>query len=218
VTLGDYITEVRRILHDATRTYWTDADLTSFINRAMKQRDRDTGMHRAQSFSDTVIGVNHYSLDSLTPVYPDGTFAAGTVFDVMGLILVWGNLRQQLAHVPYTDLSSFYQPLTSYQNIPLVYCLYGAKFLLLAPAPQQVYPMVLDCVMVSPDLANSVDEDPLPDPWTDPVPFAAAAFAKEELGQSDESDRYFKIYQQRVMSVSGSRIRMLSQPYTGISG
>jgi hypothetical protein len=34
VALADYITQVRRLLHDASGNYWTDSDLTDYINDA----------------------------------------------------------------------------------------------------------------------------------------------------------------------------------------
>lgn len=218
MTLGDYIREVRRILRDATSTYWTNEDLTSYINQAMQERDRDTKMNRAFATVNTVVGQKQYALANLVPLYPDGTPAPGTVYDVMGVIYPVGNLRAQLGKVPYVDLASYYQPMVGYTNIPIVFTLYGAKFLLLAPAPNQVVPMEWDCALISPTLVLLTDADPLPDPWTEPVPWLACAYAKEEFGQSDEAAKYRRIYQQSAMSVGGSRYGMLPQPYTGISG
>jgi len=217
-TLGSYITDVRRILHDANATYWPDSDLTSFVNRALKQRDRDSGMHRALATIATVAGTPSYPLANIAPFYPEGTPAPGTVFDIMNVVLIWTTQRTMLMHVPFTDLASFYQPYQNYRNVPVVYTLYGAKHLFIAPSPQQVYQMDLDCVLVSPDLVVAADTDPLPDPWGDPVPFLAAAFAKDELGQSDEGMKYRRIYAERLLNVSGSRTRMLTQPYSSVAG
>lgn len=203
---------MRRLLHDATSSYWTDSDLISYINRAIGQRDRDSGMNRAIAAFNLTVAQPVYPLASLAPTYPDGSLATGKVFDIMGLILAYGNQRYQLAHLAYTDLT-LYQPYVGYSQVPQAFCLYGAKFAMVAPTPNQAYPTTWDCVMVSAPLVGASDEDPLPEPWTDPVPFMACSLAKGELGQSDEEQKFLGLYQSRMLSVGGSRLRMLSRPY-----
>ena len=45
-TLQGYITEVRRLLHDANSNFYTDAQLTDYINAARQRLVRDTGCLR----------------------------------------------------------------------------------------------------------------------------------------------------------------------------
>lgn len=45
-TLGSYITECRRLLHDANAVFWTDTELTDYINGARQRIVRDTGCLR----------------------------------------------------------------------------------------------------------------------------------------------------------------------------
>lgn len=217
-TLASLIQDTRRLLHDANSTYYNDVDLTAWINRAKRRRDIDTGMNRAEATLATVAGQRAYSMAGLSPLYPDGTPAGGTIYDVMNVVLIWANSRYLPGKVPYTDLATFYQPYAGYTNVPSVYCVYGAKSVMLAPAPNQAYPMIWDCVMLSPDLATPSDPDPLPDPWGDPIPFMAAAFAKDESQQSDDAMKFRQHYAEALMMVSGGRIRMLSRPYQNIVG
>lgn len=44
--LSQYITEVRRLLHDAAGNFWSDSDLTAYINSARERVVRDTGCLR----------------------------------------------------------------------------------------------------------------------------------------------------------------------------
>jgi len=69
-TLASYITEVQRLLHDANSVFWSQSELTDYINDARERVVRDTGCLR------TLQAAN-------TPLAPDGTAAipwnAGTV-------------------------------------------------------------------------------------------------------------------------------------------
>jgi hypothetical protein len=61
-TLSTYIAEVRRLLHDANSNFWTDADLTTYINEARERVVRDTGCLRTLQ-------------STYTPLAPNGTAA-----------------------------------------------------------------------------------------------------------------------------------------------
>jgi hypothetical protein len=104
-TLSTYIAEVRRLLHDANANFWTDADLTTYINEARARVVRDTGCLRTlqQTYSPlapsgiaatawsagAVVAVNQYIyyniyiyqvtvggvLGTTAPPYPDGASA-----------------------------------------------------------------------------------------------------------------------------------------------
>lgn len=209
-TLGDYITDTRRLLHDAIGSYWSDPDLTAFINRAVQQRDRDTGMNRA-----LVTGIN------LTPNQPLYQFTAihPRALDVLGIVLIWGNYRYQLEEASYTDLGSLFQPWQGYQNVPVAFSKYGVGSVRFAPIPGQVFPTEWDLIVYAADLATPGDSDPLPYPWTDPVPFLASHFAKIELQQWDEAGQFMQLYRTRLTDVmNGARGRMLQRPYYGAAG
>ena len=45
-TLSSYITQVRRLLHDANGNFYTDQQLTDYINEARERTVRDTGALR----------------------------------------------------------------------------------------------------------------------------------------------------------------------------
>lgn len=207
-TLSSYITDTRRYLHDASGKYWTDADLTSYINRAMTQRDWDSGQNRLLQSVTLTIGQGTY-------VFNQAPFSTSTL-DVLGIIVIFGNFRYQLSQVSYTELGSVLQPYQGYKNIPVGFAKYNASTIIVAPAPQQAFAAEFDTLVSSPTLVNGSDADPLPYPWTDPVPFLAAHFAKLALQQYDEADQFLKLYQQRLLWVqAGSRGMSVAQPYSG---
>ncbi len=61
-TLSSYLTEVRRLLHDANANFWSDAELTDNINDARERVVRDTGCLRSLQ-------------STYTPLAPNGTAA-----------------------------------------------------------------------------------------------------------------------------------------------
>lgn len=211
-TLASYLLDVRRLLHDANGVYFSDADLTAFINRAMQQRDWDTGENRTTQSITLVVGQSTYNYNDTVgpPAFDDNTI------DVLGIVVLVNNVRVQLSQVSYTELGSAIQTYQGFQSIPVAFAKKGAATIVLAPIPQQAYVTEWDTLQVSTPLVDSADADPLPYPWTDPVPFLAAHFARLELQQYDEADRYLQLYQQRLSWVmGGSRGMGISQPYAG---
>lgn len=65
-TLASYRARTRRLLHDASGAYFSDADLTVDINDAIAERDRWSGGSRSyQANKLLTVGVDQYSLKAL---------------------------------------------------------------------------------------------------------------------------------------------------------
>ena len=80
-TLSGYITEVRRLLHDATGVFWTDAELTDYINDARNRIVRDTGCLRYLAPSSVTTNVETLKVSSLSlPAYED------SILDVLNVL------------------------------------------------------------------------------------------------------------------------------------
>lgn len=60
-TLSGYITEVRRLLHDANGNFYSDSELTDYINSARERVCRDTGCLRTLQLSATPIAPAGYT-------------------------------------------------------------------------------------------------------------------------------------------------------------
>ena len=60
-TLNGYITEVRRLLHDANGNFYSDSELTDYINGARDRVARDTGCLRKLQVAQTPIAPTGYS-------------------------------------------------------------------------------------------------------------------------------------------------------------
>ena len=94
-TLSTYITEVRRLLHDANANFYTDSQLTDYINSARERVVRDTGCLRTIQIVQTPAKVPASSaLNSVTPANPTA-WAASTSYTTSQFIF-------SNAYVPFT--------------------------------------------------------------------------------------------------------------------
>lgn len=70
-TLNTYITEVQRLLHDANGNFYTQSQLTDYINSARERTVRDTGALREVVVTQTPCQVAPTAtISSATPAYP----------------------------------------------------------------------------------------------------------------------------------------------------
>ena len=81
-TLSGYITEVRRLLHDANGNFYTDTELTDYINDARERLVRDTGCLRIVQISQTPLKVR--STDTISGAVPTNptAWAANTTYNL----------------------------------------------------------------------------------------------------------------------------------------
>src|SRR3990167_528557 len=87
--LSDYLTQVEALLRDANNSLYTTADLTTFINRAMQQRDLDLGLNRLRVSFTLTSSVSDYSFASINAgaTVLDGN-ANVNLQDVLSIIVI----------------------------------------------------------------------------------------------------------------------------------
>jgi hypothetical protein len=198
-TLASYLAATRRLLHDAQKQYWSDADVTLDINQAIAHRDLWSGGSRSyQQNVPLTTGVDQYNLATLFPTL--------TVLDVITVWLIYGSTRIELTEVPFSMLTNRFRPFTTFQNRPGGYCRYGATGLFIATAPGGQYSADFDLSVLSTTLVNANDQDPLPFPYTTPVPYYAAYLAFLNQRQFDKADTMLGFFQKAVMDIEGARV------------
>lgn len=216
--LSDYLTQTEALLRDANNSLYTQADLTSFINRAMRQRDLDLRLNRLKVTFTLVTNTYDYKF---TDIVASGTVVDGNanvnLMDLISIIVIplgsaTSAVRYPLARWPYSRLAPILS--TSYPTYPTAYAMYGPTNVILGPPPAGNYPSEWDFRTYSPDLVNSTDQDPMPYPYTDPVPFLAAYFAKIQAQRFDEAQALMQTYKDRLAFVrGGSRSQMVQNPW-----
>jgi hypothetical protein len=184
ITLATYLATVRSYLHDPNAAYWSDADLTSFINAARDRVVADTGCSRVLQTVSTVVGQEQYLLSS----FP----AAGTI-DVLNVTNT--TTKAMLAALSWTQLNREIRMRSSANAAPTAFAMFGPSAIYISPPPDAIYAMECDTVTTPAAMVNTTDTETIPYPFTDAVPFYAARLAKLKLSAIDEANAFMSMYQ-----------------------
>ena len=206
-TLSGYITEVRRLLHDANGNFYSDSELTDYINSARERVVRDTGCLRTlQSFTLTT-NQESYSYASL----PDGS----NTLDVININVYWGNSRTPLRYLPWTDFNAQLRYWQNYIGLPIAFSIYGQNTIYFGPVPDQDYVCEFDTVILPNALQSDSTVEQLQDPYTVPVAYYAAHKAKFKEQSFGESEIFKQQYENQVRNVLSTVFtRRLPTPYS----
>ena len=206
MVLSDYITECRRLLHDANGNFYTDSELTDYINQGRTRMVRDTGCLRTYQTSSVV--ANQEVL--LTSSLPSGS----NTLDIINFNLIWGNTRIALQYMAFTDFNARLRYYQNYIGRPIAYSMYGQTSIYLGPVPDQTYTVELDTVVMPTALTTSSPTETIPDPYTTPVAFYACYKAKHKEQAYGESEIFNQEYKNQVRSVLSSVFtRRITTPY-----
>jgi hypothetical protein len=206
-TLQTYITQCRRLLHDANANFWSDSELTYYINAARERLVRDTGCLRTIQTVNTVTNQEVYQFSAL----PSGI----QTMDILNINLYWGNTRIPLRYLPWTQFNAELRFWQNYYGRPIAFTVYGQQAFYLAPVPDQVYAMELDTIILPTPLVNTSDVDPIISPWTDPVAYYACHTAKFKEQSYGEAEIFLNQYKAKAMSViNTSFTRRMPDPYS----
>ena len=206
-TLQTYITQCRRLLHDANANFWSDSELTDYINAARERLVRDTGCLRTIQTVNTVTSQEVYQFSAL----PSGI----QTMDILNINLYWGNTRIPLRYLPWTQFNAELRFWQNYIGRPIAFTVYGQQAFYLAPVPDQVYAMELDTIILPAALVNATDVDPIISPWTDPVAYYACHTAKFKEQSYGEAEIFLNQYKAKAMSVINTTFtRRLPDPYS----
>jgi hypothetical protein len=77
-TLDNYLTQVEYLLHDSNNNFWTQPQLTGYINEARSQLVRDTGCLRTVQNTSTPIASSNPYLNTNTNTTPATPWVAST--------------------------------------------------------------------------------------------------------------------------------------------
>jgi len=206
-TLQTYITQCRRLLHDANANFWSDSELTDYINAARERLVRDTGCLRTIQTVNTVTNQEVYQFSALS--------SGIQTMDILNINLYWGNTRIPLRYLPWTQFNAELRFWQNYYGRPIAFTVYGQQAFYLAPVPDQVYAMELDTIILPTPLVNTSDVDPIISPWTDPVAYYACHTAKFKEQSYGEAEIFLNQYKAKAMSViNTSFTRRMPDPYS----
>ena len=206
-TLSGYITECRRLLHDANANFYSNPELTDYINQARQRLVRDTGCLRTYQTSATVTNQEVYTFASL----PNAAFT----MDILNINIIWGNSRIPLRYMPWTQFNAELRFWQNYIGRPIAFSMYGPTSFYISPVPDQVYAMELDTVILPTPLVTDAQVDEIPDPWTSPVAFYACYKAKFKEQSYGEAEIFKQEYTRQAQSVLATTYtRRMPSPYS----
>jgi len=196
-TLSNYITDTRRLLHDVNGNFWTDAELTSYINEGRANTVRDSGCKRVLQSYTLTVGVETISFSDL----PQST----NTIDIININLYWGDSRWPLYYMAWTDFNAQLRFWQNYNGRPIGFSMYGIKTIYIGPKPDQAYVIELDTVVLPTDMVAGADvETDIPTPFTEAVPYFAAHKAKFQEQSYGESEIFKQQYTKEILGCLNS--------------
>ena len=138
------------------------------------------------------------------------------VFDLIGINLLFQNLRLVLGCVSFSELNvklRTYNPPLAWA--PVGYARYGPNQFVIAPAPAIAYQLELDCSQITPAgwLVNPGDSDLLPAPFDGPVAYYAAHLAKINERRYDEAQEFKDMYREKIAELDSNKVGMVPSLY-----
>jgi len=205
-TLATYLLEVRRLLRDANGNYYSDSELTDYINDGRTRIVRDSGCNRILQTITLTAGTE--TVDYLT--LPQGI----NTIDVINATVLWGNSRIVLSYLAWSDFNTKGRYWQNFTGRPSAFSTYGQGQIYFAPIPDIDYGVELDTIVVPVNLVLSTDAETLPIPFTSPVAYWAAHKAKYREQSYGEADKFKETYVYEVRNAIGSTYtRRVRYPY-----
>lgn len=207
-TLSDYITECRRLLHDANGNFYTDEQLTDYINSARQRTVRDTGCLRKLQ---TIVLNTNQEVYTFAADLPQGQ----QTLDILNINIYWGNSRTPLRYLAWTDFNAQLRYWQNYRGLPIAYTMYGQSSFYVGPVPDQEYQGEADTIVLPTDLVNTTTVDEIIDPYTTPVAYYACYKAKYYEQSFGEAEIFKQEYVKHVQAVLTTIFtRRMPSPYS----
>jgi hypothetical protein len=208
--LTQYTTQVQRLLHDLTFQYWSQPELSDYINEARNRVAQDTKCLR-----QLVAGL---TLTAQTEFYVPQTFIpaplGAQLVDVMGITIYWGTQRIKLGYLSYTRFDAWYRQYQNYYQRPQCYTRMGANTVWLGPNPDQNYVTDWDIAVIPNALVSDSTPEQIPVPFQEPVQYYAAYKAKWKEQAQGEAQIFLTQYNQMLRwCARGFMTRIEPNPY-----
>lgn len=215
--LNSYITQVQRLLHDPKFQFWSQSELTDYINESRNRVAKDSRCLRVNVPSITTFtqGVEQYSIASLQAGLPPPYDSGYQIVDVMGVTVIWGNTRVRLAQLPPTRFDVMFRYWNSMQSRPVCFTKWGQLNIMIGPKPDTSYPADMDLALVPPPLVNDTTPEILAEPFTTPVKYHAAYLAKFREQSIGEANLFMQQYKRQLLTETVAWTqRVIPDPYS----
>lgn len=203
--LAQYISRVRTLLHDAAAQFYTDAQLTDFINQARKQIALEGECVRGLGSTNTVVGQQAYLHTGVTvpttPLGVGGLLVPRAIQFNNGFGEVWLQGRNW-------EWFSFYwlgilNPPPTFPQAWSPFNIGSDGIFYLGPAPDAIYNVIIDGAWSVIDLVDDTTAEALPYPWTDAVQWYSLFLAYTDSQRSRDAGEAFNEYEEFMSRARG---------------
>lgn len=192
--LTSYIQECRRLLHDANGSFWSDSELTDYINDARNRVALDTKCLR--SLQTVTLNTSQETYQIATAVPTLGNRA----IDVMNITVIWGQMRVPLTYASWTEFNANMRTWVTNLSRPAAWSRFGTSTgtVYVSPTPDQTYQSEWDIFYLPAPLIDGSTVEELQYPFTAPVAFFAAYKAKYKEQSYGEAEIFQAQYDKKV--------------------
>lgn len=202
MNLGTYLQKTRFFLRDALKTAFQDQDLIDLINQARSDLILDTFCCRSLVQIQTVANQDQYTFQTVLSALQNLGLQAVNVLQINTIAVFWsGTLVPVLDYMDFDDLQAIYRSFRGYTFIPFIWGMFDTQSFFVAPIPNSVYTMEIDCTYLPNLLVNNSDvETVIPPAFSDYtlIPWLAASYAIYNQKAYGESERLFAKYAYEV--------------------
>lgn len=157
-------------------------------------------------------------------VYPfsgidlSGSPGIAACFGVQSISILYANYRYSLPVYSFSVYQAMIRQYPfQYQYVPTFASQYGqgtSGSFYVYPLPSQTYIYELDMYCLPSNLKTNLDYDPIPDPWTDAIPYFAVHLGFLELQNMNVAKFYLDLFEKQLGIYSHSaRIGRVANPY-----
>lgn len=155
------------------------------------------------TFISTLPGQETYAFSSFNSAVQVANPAALEVIGIQSISVAWGSLKPTLDYKSWTEFQANYRSYNyGNQNYPSLWSQYGrgqGATVYLWTIPSSYNAMDVDCYCTPIALVNDSTTDAIPDPFSEAVPYYAAALAYANAQRKDDSEYYRQLYVKRLV-------------------
>jgi hypothetical protein len=193
--LDNYNLKTRRILTDGNKQYWSDPDITDYVNEARVRVASDTKALR-QLITDITLPANQEAYNIVETVNGGCPANLGTyVIEILSVTIIWGSSTRVICqNRAFSEQNAKLRIWKNYYSRPGSLAMLGANVCYINPAPDQDYPSEWDVVIVPRPLESDSDIEVLPVVFQRCIPWYAAHLAKYQEQSISESTIFYQKY------------------------
>jgi len=222
--LATYIADTQNLLNDANSQFFAVTTLTNYINRARRKIAAASGCVRVMIHAKTQANQEVYSFadwKAVAQMSPGVEYILAVRTLAIAIGPGSGAWKPTWQRLVFSDFQTRFRVWNhafigtiSYPGWYAQYSFGENGSIYLAPIPAMVQPMELDCSCQAFPLENDDDVEPIPQPWSDAVPYYSAWLCLLQQQRREDAAAMLQIFQAELpFCASVVSPQMITNPY-----